>query len=117
MPAETPPTPPPVRLNVLVVDDEVNVRRTLAIALEADGHSVVAVSNRDDAVREAASRSFDLALVDLRLGNDSGAELLSELAVSSPWTSVVIITAHGTVDAAVDAMKRGATDFLEKPFT
>src|SRR5207245_1506998 len=47
----------------------------------------------------------------------SGAELLSALAAGSPWTSVVIITAHGTVDAAVDAMKRGAIDFLEKPFT
>src|SRR3954466_1786990 len=108
---------PPVRLSVLVVDDEINVRRTLGIALEADGHSVVAVSNRADAIVEAANRSFDLALVDLRLGRDSGAELLSELASGSPWMSVVIITAHGSVDAAVDAMKRGAIDFLEKPFT
>src|SRR5689334_10908256 len=97
----------PVRLSVLVVDDELNVRRTIGIALEAEGHSVVAVGNRADAIAEASNRSFDLALVDLRLGNDSGAELLSELAAGSPWTSTVIITAHGTIDAAVDAMKRG----------
>jgi NtrC-family two-component system response regulator AlgB len=117
MPAQNDSNLPTAPLNILVVDDELNVRRTLSIALEADDHSVVAVGNRADAITEVASRSFDLALVDLRLGSDSGAQLLSELAASSPWTSVVIITAHGSIDAAVDAMKRGAIDFLVKPFT
>ena len=59
---------PPVSLSVLVVDDEINIRKTLAICLEADGHSVVTVSNSADALAESARKSFDLALVDLRLG-------------------------------------------------
>ncbi len=105
------------RLSVLVVDDERAIRKTLAIGLEADGHRVVAVSNAADAVAEAARRAFDLAFVDLRLGATSGADLIPELLGQSPWTRVVIITAHGSIDAAVETIRRGAADFLTKPFT
>ena len=66
-------------LSILVVDDEPNIRKTLAIALEAEGHRVVAVSNFKDAMAEASRRFFDMALVDLRLGTESGMELIPAL--------------------------------------
>ncbi|HVT88725.1 MAG TPA: sigma-54 dependent transcriptional regulator [Tepidisphaeraceae bacterium] len=104
-------------LNILVVDDEANIRKTLAIGLEADGHHVIAVSNPADAIAENSRRSFDLAFVDLRLGAAHGMDLIPSLMAESPWLRIVIITAHGTIDSAVEAMKRGASDYLTKPFT
>jgi NtrC-family two-component system response regulator AlgB len=107
----------PTSLNILVVDDEINIRKTLAMSLEADGHAVVAVSNARDAVDEAARKPFDLAFVDLRLGSELGLDLVPHLLAQSPWIRVVIITAHGSIDSAVETMKRGAADYLTKPFT
>jgi NtrC-family two-component system response regulator AlgB len=104
-------------LRILVVDDETNVRKTLAISLEIDGHDVTAVSNGPDALAEAARQAFDVAFVDLRLGATSGTDLIPDLLAQSPWMRIVIITAHGSIDNAVSAMKRGATDYLTKPFT
>ncbi|MBV8781123.1 MAG: sigma-54-dependent Fis family transcriptional regulator, partial [Phycisphaerae bacterium] len=114
------PKPPELtspRLDVLVVDDEINVRKTLVIGLEAEGHRVAAVSNARDAIDEAGRRSFDLAFVDLKLGATSGIDLIPELLSQNPWTRVVIITAHGSIDSAVETMRRGAADYLTKPFT
>ena len=107
----------PQSLNILVVDDEINIRKTLAISLEVDGHRVTGVSNARDAMAEAGKTSFDLAFVDLRLGADHGLNLIPELLAQSPWMRVVIITAHGSIDTAVETMKRGAADYLTKPFT
>jgi NtrC-family two-component system response regulator AlgB len=107
-------TPP---LNVLVVDDEINIGKTLTICLETKGHRVAAVTNPTDAIAEAKSRSFDLAFVDLRLGTASGLELIPQLLADSPWLKVVVITAYATFDTAVEAVRRGATDYLPKPFT
>ena len=104
-------------LRILIADDEPNIRRTLRISLEADGHDVVAVASADDAIIEAGRSSIDLAFVDLRLGTSSGLDLLPRLLAESPWLQVVLITAHGSIDAAVTAMKRGAVDFVTKPFT
>ncbi|HEX8915054.1 MAG TPA: sigma-54 dependent transcriptional regulator [Humisphaera sp.] len=106
-----------VPLSILVVDDEPNIRRMLTIQLEAAGHTVVAVSNPDDARGEAGRRSIDLALVDLRLGTRSGLDLVPQLLADSPWLKVVVITAYAAVDTAVEAMRRGAADYLAKPFT
>ncbi|HEX4055420.1 MAG TPA: sigma-54 dependent transcriptional regulator [Tepidisphaeraceae bacterium] len=108
---------PAQSLNILVVDDEVNIRKTLAIGLEVDGHSTTAVGNARDAVAEAANQPFDLAFVDLRLGADLGSDLIPQLLAQSPWMRIVIITAHGSIDNAVETMKRGAADYLTKPFT
>ena len=105
------------RLHVLVVDDEINVRKTLAVSLETDGHRVVAVSNGADARAEAERNHFDVAFVDLRLKNKSGADLIPELIAKSPWMRIVVITAFATVDSAVETMKRGAVDYITKPFT
>jgi len=102
---------------VLVVDDEANVRRTLAMCLETEGHRVTAVSNAQDAVQEASRRSFDAAFVDLRLGTDNGLDLIPPLLAASPWLKIVVITAYASIDTAVEAMRRGATDYIRKPFT
>jgi len=108
---------PSQSLNILIVDDEINIRKILAISLETDGHTVAAVSNARDAVVEAGKKSYDLAFVDLRLGLDDGLNLIPELLAQSPWMRIVIITAHGSIDSAVQTMKRGAADYLTKPFT
>jgi two-component system, NtrC family, response regulator AlgB len=104
-------------LHVLVVDDDTNVRKTLAMSLQSDGHEVVAVSNGPDAVAESARQHFDVAFVDLRLKTTSGLDLIPELLAKSPWLQIAIITAHGSIDTSVAAMKRGAVDYLTKPFT
>jgi NtrC-family two-component system response regulator AlgB len=104
-------------LNILVVDDEANIRKMLVTCLETDGHRVVAVSNARDAIDEAGRKSFDVAFLDLRLGQDRGLDVIPGILAQSPWTRIVVITAHGTIDTAVETMKRGAADFLTKPFT
>jgi NtrC-family two-component system response regulator AlgB len=104
-------------MNILVVDDELNIRKTVSIFFEAEGHSVTAVSNADDALEEANRQSFEMALVDLRLGTSSGLDLIPRLLVAAPWLKIVVITAYASIDTAVEAIKRGATDYLPKPFT
>jgi two-component system, NtrC family, response regulator AlgB len=104
-------------LSILIVDDELNIRKTLAIGLEAEGHQVTAVSNFQDAQAETSRRSFDLAFVDLRLGLDNGLDLIPALLSAAPWLKIIIITAYASIDTAVEAMRRGAVDYLPKPFT
>lgn len=110
-------TDAPKPIHILVVDDEANIRRTLSVCLESEGHSVIGVSNFQDAVHEASRRSFDLAFVDLRLGTADGLDLIPILLAQTPWLKVVVITAYASIDTAVEAMRRGATDYLPKPFT
>lgn len=105
------------RLQILVVDDEANIRRTLAVCLETEGHHVIGVSNVADAMAEAARRSFDLAFIDLRLGTDDGLDLIPALQGKSPWLKIIVITAYASIDTAVEAIRRGATDYIPKPFT
>lgn len=104
-------------LNILVIDDEPNIRKTLSYCLAAEGHTVIAVSNFADAVEEAGRRSFDMAFVDLKLGEENGMELIPILLADSSWTKIVVITAHASIETAVEAMKKGATDYIAKPFT
>jgi NtrC-family two-component system response regulator AlgB len=104
-------------LSILIVDDELNIRKTLAVYLETEGHKVVTVSNYQDALSENSRCSFDMAFVDLRLGTQSGLDLIPALLVGSPWLKIVVITAYASIDTAVEAIKRGATDYIPKPFT
>jgi NtrC-family two-component system response regulator AlgB len=104
-------------LHVLVVDDELNIRKTLAICLETEGHKVTAVSNFRDALGEASRRSFELAFVDLRLGTDDGLDLIPALLAATPGLKIIVITAYASIDTAVEAIRRGAADYLPKPFT
>jgi NtrC-family two-component system response regulator AlgB len=107
---------PEDRLNVLVVDDEANIRRVLSLCLETRGHRITAVGRFAEALAEAGRQAFDLAFIDLRLGTDNGLDLIPPLLSESPWLKIVVITAYASVDTAVEAMKRGAVDYIPKPF-
>jgi NtrC-family two-component system response regulator AlgB len=104
-------------LHILVVDDEANIRKLLSIGLEAKNHKVVAVSNFNDAVKESTRKCFDLAFVDLRLGMSDGLDLIPALLASTPWMKIIVITAYSSIHTAVEAMRRGAVDYIPKPFT
>jgi len=104
-------------MNILVVDDDSNIRKTLSYCLAAEGYTVIAVSNPTDAVEEAKRRSFDIAFVDLKLGEENGMDLIPLLVSDSSWTKIVVITGHASIETAVEAMRRGATDYIAKPFT
>ena len=104
-------------LAILIVDDEANIRKMLSVCLETEGHRVTAVGNPEDALNEASRRSFDVAFVDLRLGVASGLDLIPSLLNTAPWLRIIVITAYASIDTAVEAVKRGATDYIPKPFT
>src|SRR5574340_1276616 len=106
-----------IPLNILVVDDDSTIRKTLSYCLAAEGYTVIAVSNSADALDEVKRRPFDLAFVDLKLREENGMDLISSLGSTSSWTKVVVITAHASIETAVEAMRRGATDYIAKPFT
>ncbi len=106
-----------IRLGVLIVDDEANIRKTLRVCLESRGHGVTSVSNARDALSQADQQVYDLAFVDLRLGTESGLDLIPSLLGICPWIKIVVVTAYASVDTAVEAMRRGATDYIPKPFT
>ena len=103
-------------LQVLIVDDDDNIRKTLTYCLEGEGHVVVAVSNAPDAVDAVRRQSFDLAFVDLKLGKEDGLDLIPRLKAGSPWIKIVVITAFASIETAVEAIRRGASDYLAKPF-
>ena len=92
------------------------LRAELAGLLRDDGHDVVGASDGGEALRLVERESFDAALLDLRMPKAFGLEVLHRLRVTRPGTAVVVITGQGTIDAAVEAMKAGATDFVEKPY-
>ena len=110
------PDPEP-RLRVLVIDDEKNIRATLSLCLEQIGCEVSAVSSGESALDVLTQQAFDLAFLDVRLGDTSGLDLIPKLIADCPNLLVVVITAYATIDSAVEAIKRGAADYLAKPFT
>jgi two-component system response regulator AtoC len=102
---------------VLVVDDDPAVGKVLGALLAQDGIASVTVRSGDDALQELSHAFFDLVVTDLRMppGMD-GLQLLERVRVAYPETPVILITAHGTIPVAVEAMKAGAADFVTKPF-
>ena len=102
--------------SILLVDDEPNILKTVTIALEAAGYAVTAYLNPLQAVEAMREHVFDLAFFDLKMQPIDGLQLLREARRLSPETTAIIMTAHGSVDSAVEAMKLGAHDYLEKPF-
>lgn len=104
-------------LSALVVDDEPNIRRTLQCCLESRGYRVTAVSNAQDAQAQADMRVFDLAFIDVRLGADNGLDLIPVLLRTCPWLKIIVITAYASIESAVEALHRGAADYIPKPFT
>jgi DNA-binding NtrC family response regulator len=101
---------------ILIVDDEPSLRDSLQRTLEREGHETVLAGDLRSARRALGEGGFDLLLTDVRLGDGSGLDLVAEARVAAPRLRIVAITAFGSVDVAVDAMRRGADDFLEKPF-
>jgi DNA-binding NtrC family response regulator len=100
---------------ILLVEDRDSLRRLLARTLADDGYEVTAAATGGDAVRLLGERQFDLVLTDLKLPDRSGLEVLAASRQAQPRVPVVVLTGYGTVGAAVEAMKLGAYDFLEKP--
>jgi two-component system, NtrC family, response regulator AtoC len=100
---------------ILVVDDEAGIREFLADALEMAGHEVTPAASAEEAARALDRRSFDLVFTDLRMPGKDGMWLLRKLRAEQPEVEVVVLTAHGSVDSAVEAMKLGAFEYLQKP--
>jgi NtrC-family two-component system response regulator AlgB len=112
------PTPnSPHNLRVLIIDDEKNIRTTLSLCLEQMDCHVKAVASLDAALAGLRQESFDLAFLDLRLGGDNGLDGIPKLLAESAELTIVMMTAFATIDSAVEAVKRGAADYLPKPFT
>jgi two-component system nitrogen regulation response regulator GlnG len=101
---------------VLVADDEPSIRFVLREALGEAGHTVVEADSGDAALEALAGQPFEIAFLDIRMPGPSGLEILDQLRASGADTAVVIITAQNTFENAVEAMKRGALDYLVKPF-
>jgi len=101
--------------SILVVDDEKGQREILNAILKKEGYVVVDVPGVREALEQLDSKEFDLILTDLKMQGQSGLELLETVLGDDPQQCVIIMTAHGTIDSAVEAMKKGAFDYLEKP--
>jgi two-component system, NtrC family, response regulator AlgB len=104
-------------MNILVIDDDASLRRTLRMSLEVLGHHANEAIDGAQALDILGHRPFDAALLDLRLAQEHGLDLLPRLLQSAPGLHVVIVTAFATIETAVEAMRRGACDYLPKPFT
>ena len=100
---------------VLVVDDEVHQRDILQMILEAEGYETVTAGNARQGREAAARQAFDVVLTDLKMPDTSGIVLLEELLKTQPGVLVILMTAHGTIGSAVEAMRKGAFDYLTKP--
>ena len=104
-------------MGVLIIDDEENIRRTTAVVLEAMGHRTAGAAEGAAALKQMESEEFDLAFLDLKLDGESGLDLLPELLKANPRLEVVVFTAYASIETAVEAMRRGAVDYIPKPFT
>ncbi|MGB5874352.1 MAG: sigma-54 dependent transcriptional regulator [Bacteroidota bacterium] len=102
--------------SVLLVDDEQNILKTVTICLESAGFEVDAFLNPIQARDALQHRRYDLAFFDLKMQPIDGIQLLKDTRQASPGTTVVLMTAHGSIDTAVEAIKLGAHDYLQKPF-
>jgi len=105
------------RLAVLVVDDEKNIRHTLRVCLEAMDADVTEASSAQGALESIGRGAFDVVFLDLRLGTQSGLDVIPQLLAENPNVVIIVITAYATVETAVEAIRRGAWDYLPKPFT
>jgi len=100
---------------ILIVDDEESIRFSLEELLARDGHQVLAVESGEHALAAFASERFDLVLLDLRLKGIDGMEVLAALREQSLDTAVIVLTAHGSMETAINALRQGAHDYLLKP--
>lgn len=104
-------------MRILIIDDEASIRSTLSVMLRGLGHDVVSAEDAPAALREVEKAQFDVAFLDLKLNGASGLEMLPELLRNNAHLDVVAFTAYASIESAVEAMRRGAADYLAKPFT
>jgi DNA-binding NtrC family response regulator len=119
MPDQLPPddvTSPPYKARILVIDDEAEIRESLATLLELEGYVVELAVNGTDGLRKAEASSYDLILLDLMMPDRSGMEVLKDLRERDVETPIFMITAYGSVEVAVNALKGGANDYFSKPW-
>ena len=103
------------RGKIFIIDDESTIRLTFRLALETDGYDVHEAASADEAMMGFRSEKYELVVLDLRLGEDSGLNVLAEMRQGGIQTPTLMITAYGSIRNAVRAMQLGAIDFLEKP--
>lgn len=104
-------------MRVLIVDDEPSIRKTTGMAVETMGHEVVTVANGSKALKTLEEGPCDLCFLDVNLGGEDGLAVLEKLLKAQPTLVVVMFTAYANITTAVEAMRRGAFDFIPKPFT
>ena len=105
-----------MKVKVLVVDDDVRLRKLCAGFLQRSGHITVAVEGGEQALKEAGNQRFDLVLTDIKMPGMSGDELIGHLLEMQPEIMPVIMTAHPSMDLAIDAVRKGVYEFITKPF-
>ncbi len=101
---------------ILIVDDEKNIRLTVTRALEPLGYEISSAVNGEEALQKLKEQAFGLILLDLRMPGMDGMEVLRQVVKLRPDIRVIILSAHGTIENAVEAIKLGAVDFIQKPF-
>src|SRR5687767_14859715 len=104
-------------MNILLIDDDASLRKSLRLALETMNHRITEASDGSRAEECLGHGMFDVAFLDLRLGEEHGLDVLPRLLKLAPGLAVVVVTAYATIETAVEAMRRGAFDYLPKPFT
>lgn len=104
-----------LQARILVVDDEASIRRFLKDLFTGEGYRVVVVDSGEAALAEIAKETFDLALVDLQMPGIGGIEVVKALAKRSPDTAIIVLTAHGSLETSIEALRHGAHDYLLKP--
>ena len=102
---------------ILLVDDETNVRTVFSDVLRKESYIVKGVKDGPEAIKAIDEDNFDLALVDLRMPCMDGIEVLKNIKKRKPQIPVIIYTGYGSITTAVEAMRKGATDYLNKPFS
>ncbi|MGE4286727.1 MAG: response regulator [Phycisphaerae bacterium] len=102
---------------ILIVDDEKNIRMTVIQSLEEMNVEIDTAVNGEEALDKLEGGDFGLALLDLRMPGIDGMQVLEKLRRERPDVKIIIVSAHGTINSAVEAMKQGAVDFIQKPFT
>ena len=103
--------------SVLIIDDEPLMRLSMLDALKAEGYQVREASNGEEGIQKAKTDRYDLVITDLKMPGSDGLQVVRVCKECSPETEVIVITAHGSVDTAVQAMKLGAHDYVTKPFS
>lgn len=104
-----------MKFTVLIIDDEENIRNGLAANFELEDYEVKTAANGKDGLDLVAKGDIDLVITDLRMDGISGEEVVKRVTTETPGIPVIVLTGHGSIDAAVEAMKSGAYDFLTKP--